>query len=58
MRSSSVRKLAIIYCATANPLQVIVAQAEHRCGILGVVDGSPLGVESADDVTRQIGYKL
>ncbi len=53
-----------IYCATANPVQVIVAQTEQGRGILGVVDGSPLGVESADDVKArqdfllQIGYKL
>jgi uncharacterized protein len=54
-----------IYCATANPVQIIVAQTEQGCGILGVVDGfSPKGVESADDVKarqellRKIGYKL
>ncbi|MEA5571122.1 adenosine-specific kinase [Calothrix sp. UHCC 0171] len=54
-----------IYCATANPVQVIIAETEQGRGILGVVDGfSPQGVESADDVTvrkqflRQIGYKL
>jgi uncharacterized protein len=54
-----------IYCATANPVQVIIAETEQGRGILGVVDGlSSKGVESADDVTvrkeflRQIGYKL
>jgi uncharacterized protein len=54
-----------IYCATANPVQVIIAETEQGRGILGVVDGlSPKGVESADDATvrkeflRQIGYKL
>ena len=54
-----------IYCATANPLQVIVAETAAGRGILGVVDGgSPLGVESEGDVAarkrllRQIGYKL
>jgi adenosine/AMP kinase len=54
-----------IYCATANPVEVIIAQTEQGRGILGVVDGfSPKGVESTDDVrTRQdllrhIGYKL
>jgi uncharacterized protein len=54
-----------IYCATANPVQIIVAQTEQGCGILGVVDGfSPKGVESADDVKarqellRKIGYKF
>ena len=54
-----------IYCATANPVDVIVAETEQGRGILGVVDGqSPLGVEgSADaaarrDLLRKIGYKL
>ncbi len=54
-----------IYCATANPVQVIVAETAAGRGILGVVDGgSPLGVESEADVAarkellRQIGYKL
>ncbi|MBF2005661.1 MAG: adenosine-specific kinase [Chlorogloeopsis fritschii C42_A2020_084] len=54
-----------IYCATANPVQIIVTQTEQGCGILGVVDGfSPKGVESTDDVKarqellRKIGYKL
>ncbi|ACK70460.1 protein of unknown function DUF355 [Gloeothece citriformis PCC 7424] len=54
-----------IYCATANPVQVILAETEQGRGVLGVVDGfSPKGVESSDDVTarqgflRKIGYKL
>ncbi len=54
-----------IYCATANPVQVIVAETEQGIGILGVVDGfSPRGVETAEDIQtrksflRQIGYKL
>jgi uncharacterized protein len=54
-----------IYCATANPVQVIVAETDAGRGILGVVDGgSPLGVETDADVAdrmrllRQIGYKL
>jgi hypothetical protein len=54
-----------IYCATANPVQVIVAATEQGRGILGVVDGaSPQGVEGPEDVQarhdflRQIGYKL
>lgn len=54
-----------IYCATANPLEVIVAETENGRGILGVVDGEPpLGVETDTDVTerkqllRAIGYKL
>jgi uncharacterized protein len=54
-----------VYCATANPLSVIVAETEAGRGILGVIDGgSPFGVETDDDVTqrkellRAIGYKL
>jgi hypothetical protein len=54
-----------IFCATANPTEVIVAQTEQGRGILGVVDGfSPQGVEGEEDVAwrkgflRQIGYKL
>ncbi len=53
-----------IYCATANPVEVIVAETEQGRGILGVVDGSPpKGVEGAADVQwrhdllRKIGYK-
>ncbi|MFB2878586.1 adenosine-specific kinase [Floridanema aerugineum] len=59
------QEVCTIYCATANPVQVIVAETEQGRGILGVVDGfSPKGVESPDDVTarkeflRKIGYKL
>lgn len=54
-----------IYCATANPVQVIIANTERRRGILGVIDGfSPTGVEEMDDIMarkeflRKIGYKL
>ncbi|QQE66442.1 hypothetical protein GFS31_31400 [Leptolyngbya sp. BL0902] len=54
-----------IYCATANPLEVIVAESAQGRGILGVIDGfSPKGVEGPADIQarqgflRQIGYKL
>jgi adenosine/AMP kinase len=54
-----------IYCATANPVEVVVAVSELGRGILGVIDGAaPLGVETAGDVgvrrqlLRDIGYKL
>ncbi|MCS7177802.1 MAG: adenosine-specific kinase [Anaerolineae bacterium] len=54
-----------IFCATANPAQVVVAQTEQGRAILGVVDGvSPKGVEGPEDVAhrkeflRKIGYKL
>ena len=53
-----------IYCATANPVEVVVAETGQGRGILGVVDGgSPLGVETDDDVEarrallRTLGYK-
>ncbi|MEF8833178.1 MAG: adenosine-specific kinase [Candidatus Thermoplasmatota archaeon] len=53
-----------IYCATANPLEVIVADAESGRGIMGVIDGEPtVGVESEEDkeqrkeFLQQIGYK-
>jgi adenosine/AMP kinase len=54
-----------IFCATANPVDVLVAETELGRGILGVVDGvSPLGIESDEDIAwrkgflRMIGYKL
>ncbi len=54
-----------IFCATANPVQVILAETEQGRGILGVVDGqSPLGVEDEagkewrHSFLRRIGYKL
>ena len=53
-----------IHCATANPTQVIVAESEQGCGILGVIDGSsPRGVEGEADqkarkeMLRKFGYK-
>ena len=54
-----------IFCATANPVQVIVAETEQGMGIMGVIDGyRPKGVETEKDVQnrkqflRKIGYKL
>ena len=54
-----------IFCATANPVEVILAESDRGRGILGVIDGNFLqGIESEDDITwrkgflRQIGYKL
>lgn len=53
-----------IFCATANPLQVVVASTTQGWGVLGVIDGfPPKGVESDDDrrkrrdFLRAIGYK-
>ncbi len=60
----SVPEVCRIFCATANPTQVIVAQTDQGRGILGVVDGSsPKGIEGEEDIAwrknflRQIGYK-
>lgn len=54
-----------VFCATANPVQVIVAETEQGRGILGVIDGySPKGVEDEKEIqnrkqfVRTIGYKL
>ncbi|HXZ38096.1 MAG TPA: adenosine-specific kinase [Thermodesulfobacteriota bacterium] len=54
-----------IYCATANPVEVILAESSQGRGVLGVIDGfSPKGVEGpADlqwrkDLLRKIGYKI
>jgi adenosine/AMP kinase len=54
-----------IFCATANPVEVVVAESDWGRGILGVIDGQPpLGVEEEPDVEarkrllRDIGYKL
>jgi len=53
-----------IFCATANPVEVIVAQTAQGRGVLGVIDGaSPQGIEGDDDIVwrkgflRMIGYK-
>jgi adenosine/AMP kinase len=54
-----------IFCATANPVEIVVAQSQAGRGVIGVIDGqSPRGVESERDVAdrkrllRQLGYKL
>ena len=58
-------EICSIFCATANPVEVIIAQADLGRGVLGVIDGnSPKGVEIDKDVQerkeflRMIGYKL
>ena len=54
-----------IFCATANPTEVVLAETEQGCGILGVVDGLfPKGDEDEGEIKwrkdflRKIGYKL
>jgi hypothetical protein len=63
-RIQAVPEVVNIYCATANPVEVIVVETEQGRGILGVVDGvSPRGVESETDVKARVellqkfGYK-
>jgi len=60
----NVPEVARIFCATANPVEVLIAQTEQGRAILGVVDGfSPKGVEDEEgiswrkDFLRMIGYK-
>ncbi len=59
-----VPEVCTIFCATANPTEVIVAETDQGRGILGVIDGyKPKGVEGEEDIAwrksflRQIGYK-
>ena len=58
-------EICSIFCATANPVEVIIAQTDLGRGVLGIIDGnSPEGVETDKDVQerkeflRMIGYKL
>ena len=61
----AVPEICHIFCATANPVEIILAETEQGRGILGVVDGvKPQGIETDNDVAhrkdflRAIGYKL
>jgi len=61
----NIPEVCSIYCATANPAEVIIAETKSGRGILGVIDGSlPKGVEGKEDIAwrkellRKIGYKL
>jgi adenosine/AMP kinase len=63
-RIKEVPEVCSIFCATANPVEAIVAESAQGRGVLGVIDGTPpKGVESADDARkrheflRMIGYK-
>jgi adenosine/AMP kinase len=60
-----IQEVCTIFCATANPLEVVVAQTDQGRGIMGVIDGlPPKGVEDAGKVEerrrmlRRFGYKL
>lgn len=61
----NVPEVCTIYCATANPVEVVIIETAMGRGILGVIDGlKPKGIESNEDVLwrkellRKIGYKL
>ncbi|HKN32830.1 MAG TPA: adenosine-specific kinase [Terriglobales bacterium] len=60
----NVDEVCSIFCATANPVEVVIARSEQGRGVMGVIDGnSPKGVESDADVNarqellREFGYK-
>jgi hypothetical protein len=64
-RIREVQEVCSIFCATANPVEIVVAQSEQGRGVLGVIDGSPpQGVETPADadarkeLLRKFGYKL
>lgn len=61
----TVPEVCTIFCATANPVEVVLAETEQGRGVLGVIDGlRSKGVETEEDVAhrkeflRKIGYKL
>ncbi len=61
----NVPEVCRVFCATANPVEVVVAETDQGRGILGVIDGvKTKGVETEDDIKarkqllRRIGYKL
>jgi uncharacterized protein len=63
-RIREIPEICNIFCATANPVEVILAETAQGRGILGVIDGSPpKGIESSNDrewrhgLLRKIGYK-
>lgn len=63
-RIAAAPEVCCIFCATANPVEVVVAETDQGRGILGVIDGAPpKGIEGEEDVRkrhqflRSIGYK-
>lgn len=60
----NVPEVCSIFCATANPVEIVVAQSDKGRGVMGVIDGSsPKGIEGQEDIAwrhdllRKIGYK-
>ena len=61
----NVPEVCRVYCATANPVEVLLAETAHGRGIIGVIDGgSPLGIEGEKEIAerkamlRKFGYKM
>lgn len=61
----NIPEVCTIYCASANPVEIVIVETKEGRGILGVIDGlKPKGIESAEDLSwrkeflRKIGYKL
>jgi uncharacterized protein len=64
-RSKRCLEVCTIFCATANPVEILIAVTQRGRGVAGVVDGSPpVGIETDADAAsrhrllREIGYKL
>ena len=64
-RIKSVPEVVNLFCATANPVEILIAETEQGRGIIGVIDGfKPIGIETEDDIIfrkkflREIGYKF
>lgn len=64
-RLKQVPEIVTIFCATANPVQVVIAETDQGRGVMGVIDGgASVGEENAEDLVerkdflRKIGYKV
>ncbi len=64
-RIKSVPEVVNLFCATANPVEVLIVETEQGRGIIGIIDGfKPVDIETEDDVAfrkkflREIGYKF
>jgi uncharacterized protein len=60
----NIPEVCTVFCATANPVEVVIAESQHGRGVLGVIDGAkPKGIESVEDIAwrkdflRKTGYK-
>ena len=64
-RIKSVPEVVNLFCATANPVEVLIVETDQGRGIIGIIDGSkPVDIETEEDVAfrkkflREIGYKF